>query len=147
MINKRNAPPHGILSLECVKESFGTQIIRWITRVAFFKIDTYNPVKKCVGPDSNRRTPARRDPKSRSFDLTRIPTPCKGHCPFCNNTRGLIKPPLSMQGHIRVFDILARSKYEHIVRFLCRFFMFSMHDYPFIFDRCHIQRPPALLKK
>ena len=49
MINKRNAPPHGILSLECVKESFGTQIIRWITRVAFFKIDTYNPVKNAWG--------------------------------------------------------------------------------------------------
>ena len=44
-----------------------------IKKVAFFAL-TYNPKTGCVGPDSNRRTPARRDPKSRSFDLTRIPT-------------------------------------------------------------------------
>ena len=145
MINKRNAPPHGILSLECVKESFGTQIIRWITRVAFFKIDTYNPVKNAWGR-------IRTDERLRDGTLNPAPLTWLGYPRPANGidlyyTRGFIKLSLSMQGHTRVLDILARSKYEHIVRFGCRFFMFSMHDYPFIFDRCHIQRPPALLKK
>ncbi len=55
-----------------------TQIHRISNKSVVFRFkDHLNPIKKCVGPDSNRRTPARRDPKSRSFDLTRIPTPCK----------------------------------------------------------------------
>ncbi len=67
--------------------------------MAFFG-DTYNPIKKCVGPDSNRRTPARRDPKSRSFDLTRIPTPCIMALPV--SIREVQTTTLSMQENSRM---------------------------------------------
>ena len=96
---------HGIQDLIGVTVSFGTQITWMIRRVSFFCV-TYNPDKKCVGPDSNRRTPARRDPKSRSFNLTRIPTPCKQHFPFF--IREVKSTTLNVHGYARVCDILVR---------------------------------------